>query len=293
MKKIKLKSLFLALILIMSVSFPVYAQNEGNDITVAPQQELIGYSETTFNEYELLRQLNAEYNKAKKNNLLTSGKFNSFSEDELLAIDNYKQEYSNKIYELKKWEIESLKAVGYTDEQIKAIKAFDGSEEMMILAATTVKVGAGFRNLVRNSTGTTVDLIVDFNAQGIASNNYKDIFAVVWSPPLTVVSTEGTLRYVNDLNKNYYEYPTPAASGVYARDIKFKKYSGTGLHPYYIHSGSMIISLRSNTKIYDFAAYAAYGYTSISINPSVSYPGGLAITFSVGTTTAGSAYASL
>jgi hypothetical protein len=163
----------------------------------------------------------------------------------------------------------------------------------MIAAATTVDVNAGFRNLVHNSTGTKVDLIVDFYAYGIQSNWWKDIFATVWSAPLTVVSSSSTLKYKNDLNQSYYSYPTPTPSGVYARDIKFYKYVSNGSHSYYIHSGSMIIKLKSNTQVYDFAAYAAYGWTYLSIGPSVSYPGGLSISFSVGTETVGSAYASI
>jgi hypothetical protein len=168
-----------------------------------------------------------------------------------------------------------------------------GSDEKMMAAASTVRVGAGFRNLVSNSTGTEIVLIVDFYAYGILSNWFQDIFAVIWSEPLTVASSSGTLRYVNDLKQSYYSYPTPDASGIYARNIKFRKYVANGSHPYYIHSGSMIFELKSNIQVNDFAAYAAYGYNMFKISPSVSYPGALSITFSKGVTTVGSSYTSI
>ncbi len=62
----------------------------------------------------------------------------------------------------------------------------------------------------------------------------------------------------------------------------FKKYKD-GSKPYYIHSGSMIIKLKSNKAVYDIAALASYGYTTFGSNPTFSVTGDLSFTFSSGT----------
>lgn len=208
------------------------------------------------------------------------------------VIVNYKQEYSDKIYGLQDLSDEQLEYVGYTEEQIAAIRNFDGSEEMMALAATTVQVDAGFRNLYRTSSSTQVDLIVAFNSKGLQSNWWNDIFCVTWSTPLTVSSSVGYVEYRDTyyMNSQTIQH-TPRSSGLYAKEIEFPKYLS---NEKYVYAGSMIINLKSNTYVYDFAALAAYGYTGLTVgSPSVSYPGGVSITFGSGTERAGECYTSM
>ncbi len=133
MKKYKLSSLFLVLTLTITSLFSnlsfshAYNKNQG--------------SKTTFNEYELLKQVNQEYTKSnKKQSLNLSNTVNNLSEKEIDMIVNYRETYSNKIYKLKEWKIEELEAVGYNNEQINAIKTFDGSEEKLVLASTLVLI---------------------------------------------------------------------------------------------------------------------------------------------------------
>ncbi len=270
----------LKLSLTIFVSFSAYAQGENNNSVIQNKD----FQKISFNEYEYLKQLNEEYVEAKQNDTLDSHEyFKNLTEEELHIIENYKQEYSDKIYELKEWKIEELKNVNYNEEQIKAIKTFDGSEEKLILAGTTVTVEVGFVNLNYSSSGTTVDLIAAFNSEGIQSNWFKDIFAVVWSSPLTVVFESGHLRYDTKFGQTV-TLDQDLSSGLYNRDMDFYKYhDGPGTDTYYLHSGSIIISLSSNTTVLDLATHAAYGYTTLNITPSVTYPGGISIVFSSGT----------
>jgi hypothetical protein len=94
---------------------------------------------------------------------------------------------------------------------------------------------------------------------------------------------------------SYTVQHTPRAGSLYAREIEFPKCLDLDGSPArYVYSGSMIIKLKSNTYVYDFAALAAYGYTGLTVeSPSVSYPGGVSITFGSGTERAGEFYTSM
>ncbi|MBS4539182.1 hypothetical protein GOQ27_11965 [Clostridium sp. D2Q-11] len=300
----RLKSIFLAVTLIISIfsgNLIVYAEV---DNTKGPENHKNSYS---INEYEMLKNMTFEKgtidiednNEIPDTTEVSKNRDNKKMEKEMkelskkLSKEDLIKEYKDKIYSLKEWKVKELKSVGYTDKQIDAIKNFDGSEEMMIAAATTVDVNIGLRNINSSYQGTTVDVIADFNSQGIQSNWFMDIFAVTWSSPLTVVSNTGTVRYVNSNgNSKYYTHTPVPADSLYARQMKFYKYKDEGYPAYYVHSGSMIIKLKSNTKVYDIAAYAAYGYNSISVNPYVSVKGDVGLSFSTGVSNVGWDYTS-
>ena len=299
----KAVSLVLVFALSMMVCVPAFAvstasskesvSNEHNTVIEWLQSDK-NPTARSVNEYDILKGLNNQYKKDQKNGL--SEKYSTFSEDNLDAIINYKEYYTQKIYKLQKLSDQQLRFVGYDNKQINAIRNFDGSEKMIEAAATTVSVDVGFRNKTNTSSGTTVDLIAAFNSKGITSNWWNDIFSVVWSEPLTVSSCEGYVEYRDTYYMNSQTINhNPRAGGVYAREIEFPKYIDAGVAKY-VYAGSMIIHLKSNTTVSDFAAYAAYGYTGATISGvgiDVSYPGGLSIQFGSAMTKAGSAYASL
>lgn len=254
-------------------------------------------SKNTFsiNEYELLNSINASYKESFNNYKIDI--FDNMDDKTLSVIINYKEEYIKKVYALQLFTDEQLGNFGYDNIQIDAIRTFDASEEKLSRAATRVSVDAGFRNKQYTSAGgTTVDLIVAFNSKGIQSNWFDDLFCVVWSAPLTVVSSRGYVEYRDGTYGGNSETitHTPRPSGMYSREIQFAKNMSSSQKAKYVFSGSMIINLKSNTKVYDFSAYCAYGYSGINVSGiSVSYPGGLSISFGKGMETAGYAYASL
>lgn len=244
-----------------------------------------------INEYEVLKELNKEYNYAKeKNELSINETFNKFTAEDILMIENFKDEYLDKIYGLKSWNLGDLKRAGYTEEQIDAIKNFDGSERMLIQASTRIHVDIGFRNLVRSNSRTTVDLISSFNCYGLVQSNwFNDIFTVVFNTPFSVSRRTATLRYYRPENQsNSYTYPTVLNNGLYGVEIKFPKYhDSSGAH--YIHSGSIVLGLTSNSYVFDLQALAKYGYTTFGV-PSATIGWPPSISFSSGTREIGQAY---
>nr|WP_312576494.1 hypothetical protein [Sedimentibacter sp.] len=276
MKKMRLFTkiftfLFLITAIFSTVSYNVYAQDKTSKVTI--------------NEYQSLKVANKEYNELKKNGLLKKSRFDNMPEETIYAIENYKEVYTDKIKKLQSRSVEELKNLDYNDSQIKAIQSFNGSEEMLLQASSTCDVTGGFRNYTHSSSGTSIKLIVEFRWEGLASNWFDDIFAVAWSSPMKVTSSTGSVLYKDTYGIDSKTYThNPAAGGLYASYIKFAKAKNIDNKGYYVSSGSMIIQLSATTNQVDIVGYAEYGYTYISINPSVSFDG-LSIGFSTGTST--------
>lgn len=263
------------------------------------------YKDQTYiiNEYEILEKAYEDYKEILSNNdihlLNTNNIINNSTEENkedsannyqnfikgLESLENYKEEYINKIYNLQNYTIEELKAIGYDEDQIDAIKNFDGSHEMLMRAATQVSVEVGIRNLNQSYNGTTLDIIADFNCKGIQSNWFNDIFAVVWSQPLTYVSGKGYVEYRDTYGTTSSSTTirhTPESSSLYGRQITFPKNKHIDNKSKYVFAGSMILNLKSNTMVYDIATLAQYGYNSFNPVPGVSFPGALSISFDNG-----------
>lgn len=261
--------------------------------------ERMSLQEKKINEYDLLKSVdsgeigrmyrttNLVQNVTERNVNFEEQEENYQTQNDLIA------EYIERIYDLKdNWTEQELRNVGYREDQIYAIKNFDGSEKMLRQAATDVTVRIGLRDVSIGSNKTTVKVIADFNCEGIQSNWFSDVFGVLWSEPLTIASKSGTLRYVNSNGRSLYVNETPKNAGsLYGLQLIFPKYKRAS-PAYYIHSGTMIVNLKSNSEVQDIAALAAYGYTYFGANPSLSVTGNLSFTFSSGTENIGEDYTS-
>lgn len=231
---------------------------------------------------------NTENNKEKQNN-----NYKNNIDKGLKYLKNYKENYIKKIYELQDHTIKELEAVGYDEDQIDAIKNFDGSREMLMRAATRVTVRIGIRNVEQSYSGSTVDIIADFNSKGITSNYFNDVFAVVWSAPLTYSSGRGYIEYRDTYgltSSSETVNHTPRSNSLYGRELVFPKYKRIDNKPLYVFSGSMFLTLRSNTMVHDIATRAEYGYNTFNASPGVSYPGGISISFDRNIESVGSGY---
>lgn len=270
--KLKLSTLLFSFIILMSnISFDTYA-------AVFTSENNIN---KTINEYEALKNINQEYTMLKSRGLLENSQFSDMDSETIDSIINYKEIYSDKIYQLKKLSLEDLKEFNYSDSQIDAIKSFDGSEEKLMLASSSCTIYGDFNSFNPSYSGTTAELIMGFNWQGVPSNLCKDIFAVTWSSPFNCVSAEGYVTYKRPDYNTKTIYIQPEAGGLYGSSIKFLKYHDEGPNKVgYVQSGSMILNLKSNTYVADITGYAEYGYSSITIEPSVSFGGDLSISFS-------------
>lgn len=261
--------LFLFTTILGTMSGSVYAQSQ--------------ISKVKINEYQVLKDANEEYNELKKNGSLKDSKFADFSEDSIYVIENYKEVYTEKIKDLQSKSIEVLKNFNYNDSQIEAIKSFDGSEEMMMLAASTCTVTGGFTNYTHGSDGTTIKLIAEFWWEGLSPNWFSDIFPVAWSSPMKVDSSVGYVKYKDTygIDSEVFTH-SPEPGGLYMSYMVFAKSKTIDQKGYYVSNGTMIIDLSASTDEVDIAGFADYGYTYISVSPGVSFDG-VSFSFTTGT----------
>ena len=110
--------------MITTLSIPIKA----NESTVI-EKELFSISE-----YEHI------LNKLNQYNVSTYIVLSEEEYEEITELENIRQECIENIYSQKEMTIEELQDLNYSTEQIQAIKNFDGSDEMAILASPTVSV---------------------------------------------------------------------------------------------------------------------------------------------------------
>lgn len=254
----------------------------------------LGQMELHLNEYQVLKNLSDEYVEAKENNTLSESKFAEMSEEEIETIEDYQGYFSDKVEMLQGWTDEQLQSAGYTEAQIYTIRNFDGSEASMMSLASDCKVNAQLKSYNNSASGSSATVLVWFNWTGIHSNNFNDIFALVWSSPFKEVSSSGYVKYKNYENaRTLTVNHSPAPKGLYGSYIEFPKYKiVTHDGTYYITGGSMTLNLSANANVLDFTAYCEYGYTHLNPNPGFSLDGsglGVSISFDVGISTLDSA----
>lgn len=200
MKKLR-KILVLVLTLSLFLNFPPL--NLANAEEISDQTIII-------NEYQALKELNREFEELKTGNK-TKSSFNveNYSKESLDIIENYEEFYKNKIENLKNADLDTLIFLGYDEEQIEAIQNFDGSEEMIIKAASRLTLTTGIRNHEYNARydKTTARLNIDFRWAGSASFEFNDLLAIVWADDY-VIDTKRSYLEVEYINEYYREYET-------------------------------------------------------------------------------------
>ena len=257
-------------------------------VGAVPAQAIVAEQEDdtcTINEYQALQNMHDELEST------STSKFQSeynLSDEELAVIENYQQYYSEKIVQLKQYTDEQLRNVDYTENQIAAIREFDPNhvdEDILMRAATSVDVSGDFQNYEHGENGTTVEYIVEFHWNGIASNWFNDIFAITWNSPLNETDSDGYVNYksvsgfVSEVKHN------PRPEGLYATAIEFPKYLRDNEHgeASYVNAGSIIGTLHANTNVRDITGYCAYGHTMLDINPGFTVgSAGVSISFDTG-----------
>lgn len=257
-------------------------------VGAVPAQAVVAEQEEdtcAINEYQALQNMHDELESTSTNKF--QSEYN-LSDEELAVIENYQQYYSEKIVQLKQYTDEQLRNVDYTEDQVAAIREFDPNhvdEDILMRAATSVDVSGDFQNYEHGENGTTVEYIVEFHWNGIASNWFNDIFAITWNSPLNETDSDGYVNYksvsgfVSEVKHN------PRPEGLYATAIEFPKYLRDNEHgeASYVNAGSIIGTLHANTNVRDITGYCAYGHTMLDINPGFTVgSAGVSISFDTG-----------
>lgn len=126
----KFLSTLLSGVCLLTISSTPINANDEDLMKYAPAPKSI-----EINEYESLVQECNEYENYIKENkqLLTNEEIENYNN-----VKDIKNKYHDYIYEQQKLSVDELKSQNYTDEQIQAIKDYDGSEEMTLRASASV-----------------------------------------------------------------------------------------------------------------------------------------------------------
>lgn len=248
----------------------------------------------TINEFDALKALNEKLEDGKDERAQV------YSAEELDYISNYRANLTKKIENMQQQSDETLKKYDYTDDQIYAIRNFDGSDEMLRRASSECNVYGGFNNFTTSSSRSSAQLVAAFDWNGAYSPGNpvanSDIFGVTWAAPYRENSATGYLIHENvSYNSTIQTTVTVDADDLYVSSIqvdnnKLKTISGTPIG-HWIDAGSIISELSSNSYAPDLAGFAAYGLSSLSISPSVeagSGGAGASLSFSSGVSEVGS-----
>lgn len=237
------------------------------------EQYGLAKEQVVFNEYDAyLKQKSALAN--------STSPASSTDAASIKAIESFENDFSEKIARLNTYSNDELRVFNYTDDQIYAIRNFDGSPEMMRRAASTCTVYGGFSDWKSSISGTTTTMIAAFQWNGeypyTSLIGNKDIFATTWTGPFQSELDEeeayATYAFRSDLKEYTYSYNTKA-KGVFDSEFTFpnakmKNFDGTPVN-YLLKSGSIICHLKSKNEENMATGYASYGKNTSAVEPAL------------------------
>ncbi len=238
----------------------------------------------TTNEYEVLKDLSKNSN--------TNLKLNGYNDQDINKIKNVEKEYPKHLNEYKDLPEENLKELGYTDNQIKLLRDYKGTEEETIKLAATMdfRLTENFVNYSQSHDKTEAKFNYRFAWHGVPLMKTKDIVGVAWND-WNLTSTYSYVRYI-DIIGNLQNAFTLDATFVnnegphsFGGGYRFKM---TQEDNYYWAQAGFGSFTMYNHGPKNLSAYAEYGHSTFSLNPTFSVPGGLSIAFSKNVKTMGS-----
>lgn len=271
------------MIITMIFSTSVFASgNLENMEKVAPNKS----NSFSINEYDIITDLQ----NASDDELIEDG----YTKDEIEIIKDFS--YEELLYERAQLSEEILREMKYTDEQIKLLRSYDGSnlEDNPQLAASISATCSGWISVDSASTSSiTFYADWEWDIQPLLSGyKVQDIAAIRWkgtnsagSPMNVAISKSNSTGKVT-----YYE---PGVGGsilnktITVDDNYGKAYckfplAQSSSYPYrFAESGYLKIKVDKvgSDPINEISICFSYGHSTVTINPSVSFPASFSINF--------------
>lgn len=241
-------------------------------------------NKVVINEYELFKELSMK----SKTELSAMGYNSSDTE----KIKNFHQTYVEHLSKLKKLDDTTLSNVGYTSEQIKILRNFDGSEDQASLLAASLTIYSTTANFNYDGNYTRGRLAYNWYWTGVPAFKMQDAVAASWNHWVV----ESNTSYVSYYNVNTGSFYT-STSATFTTDGNGTEGAGHKFmvsmsdNYYYAKQGGGTFNVRSDVHaIKDFYYYLAYGHSQLlaSINFSIGVGGADAsISFTMGTVISG------
>lgn len=224
----------------------------------------------------------------------------SEKEISLMGVSSEDAEYiksnaieSELMYRASLPEEELRNAYCYTDEDIRILKAYDGSrlEDVPEMRTVMATLSAGIGELVKS--GTRVGVIYTWTWDSMPNVLYKGCAALAW---------DGTYRngLTNNMsfdasksfcNLHYRHGDATQSMGTIKSFESNNLYRGAGVTfsmgttAKWVKGGALymymnLVNQTDGPLLYQLSAHAEYAYYSISISPGISFPDVLSISFS-------------
>ena len=180
-----------------------------------------------------------------------------------------------------------LEKLGYEPERINKLRSFDGSEEQAIALSATLTLTCNISQHFYNGSQTVAKVNYNWNWSSMPVWTLTDAIAIVWDPSMYQTpnnpndkQTISLYQGSNYIRKVTYSI-TPASPG-HAAICRFPMLYDEW-NNYWSKSASGVVYLGSTSQISDFAVRVSYAHTVVAGSPSVSFPGGLSISFGINT----------
>lgn len=233
-----------------------------------------------------------EFNEMKSLSLMTDGQLvdKGYTSNEIENIRNYRKDYDTHIYGLQELPDEVLEANGYSDKQIEAIRKYDGSNQLAVLASASLKFTSHtVDSLIYNGNYSVGKLSYSWEWSGIPAFKLTDMVAVSWNN-WAVTDNYCTVVYYNKTTgkavDNRQATYTTDGNGLKGAAHKFSMAINDNAD--YAKSGAGYFKIKSDVHAKkDCYYYIAYGHKTLTANISFSVGTGGAdgsITFSLNTT---------
>ena len=282
-KKILAKMMLLTL-LILTCCLGTAGADTTSPIKKAPSSQT-----KVVNEYDMIKNLQSKTDEE----LLSQG----LKEDQIQTIRNI--DIAQEIYKIAKEDDASLIERGYSPDKIAIIRNFNGTEEQVRALSATLTITASMSMSYYSSTNTT-NTIINYNWSWNQMPNftYQDIVAIAWDPSMYQSNNWQThdIQYSEwYYSNNQYSYTAqttsldPQSPGHGAKTI-FSTGKKDGTMTLYTKRGYGHVSLTKSGYMPEAAAQVYYGHNQLSVTPSVSFPGGISVSFSWSVNDEGSAY---
>ncbi len=277
-KKKKIRSVSFVVILSLIISFNFV--NIVNAETCSENEILI--SQTISNEYDVYKDFISKSDKK----LINEG----FSEEKIKEIKNvdYKKLIKEKVYKLEKFDNKVLEDMGYTKDKIKDIKNFSGTDVQIYSLSASLTLSTYNISHSKSSSYSQATFTTYWNWSSCPIFLFDDIIAVPWSEGM-YLDIESSYTYAY---REYYDewtntYVSMANLSIHPNlntgaYVKFDMgYHNNDMGGLYVKKGKFGYKLYRLGRVKQLAVQPTYGHTTTGIgSPTVSFPGGLSVTFS-------------
>ena len=226
-----------------------------------------------INEYDYINSIkNANYIQLKNLNL------SQIDISKIKSID-----YKAEILKRKQLDNQILTSMGYSENEIKILKNFSGSEaEMQALAGELYYTSKKDHHYYNSSNKTTyAGYTMRFTWTKTPIMQFSDIIAASWSEGFLVNKTSSKVlltyklrdgSYYNKKAKNNLELNTFSSKFEVSNTVPYTPH-------YFIKSGKLTLRLYKKGRIKNIACVMKYGHTILNVKPSISISNGISFSF--------------